>query len=172
MYVELNSDRLEVLEQFRLVVPAMRDLYSRVEERSGLSGAQVWFLQAISNEPGIRLGTLAQRLAIHQSTASNQMDKLLRRNLLRKEQAPDDKRASLLYISEEGKALLAAIRKAARSLLQESLINLKEEELLALRDAMRPLIAQLTPSLAKHHLTPISPFTELVESSKDQALDS
>ena len=69
-------------------------------------------------------------------------------------------------------ALLAAIRKPARSLLQESLINLKEEELLALRDAMRPLIAQLTPSLAKHHLTPISPFTELVENSKDQALDS
>src|SRR5205085_5268796 len=67
---------LTVLKQFRLLVRAMDAHYREVESASGLGGAQLWALQEIASEPGLGAGELAQRLAIHPSTASNLVRRL------------------------------------------------------------------------------------------------
>jgi hypothetical protein len=47
---------LEVLEQFRVIVKSSRRHYQDVERRAGLSGAQLWALAQIAEQPGARVG--------------------------------------------------------------------------------------------------------------------
>src|SRR5438105_15280012 len=62
---------LEVLEQFRVIVKSIRRHYQDVERRAGVTGAQLWALAQIAEQPGGQVGELARAPAVHQFTASN-----------------------------------------------------------------------------------------------------
>src|SRR5512146_2549626 len=71
-----QKKRLEVLQQFRLLLRSIKRHYQWVEEQCGLSGAQVWALAEIADNPGIKVSELAQQLGVHLSTASNMLRRL------------------------------------------------------------------------------------------------
>ncbi|WP_187359975.1 MarR family winged helix-turn-helix transcriptional regulator [Chitinolyticbacter meiyuanensis] len=141
---------LAVLQQFRLVVSAMQGQYQRMHRQTGLSGAQLWFLQEIASEPGLTLGQVAQRLAIHQSTASNQLEKLVRRGLVLRNKQAVDRRVTRLQLTEAGHAALAASSGPARGLLQQTLLTMPEPELQMLHAALSALGQRLGPWLSEH----------------------
>ena len=60
-----------VVRQFRVIVQAIRQHYTRVERAAGISGAQLSAMNQIANEPGLTVSGLATRLGLHQSTVSN-----------------------------------------------------------------------------------------------------
>ena len=68
---------MDVLKRFRVLLRSMEAHYRRVEESSGLGGAQVWALSEIAaTDGGLTVGELADKLAIHLSTASNLVRRL------------------------------------------------------------------------------------------------
>src|SRR5947209_19998420 len=81
---------LEVLEQFRVIVKSIRRHYQDVERRAGVSGAQLWALAQIAEQPGGQVGALARALAVHQSTASNLVRGLEARGLVARERRGRD----------------------------------------------------------------------------------
>ena len=101
---------LSVLQRFRILIRTAQRHSQWIERQSGVTGAQLWALQELAEVPGLRVGELANRMALHQSTASNMVDRLETAALIRKERTSADQRVVRLYLTDEGLALLARAR--------------------------------------------------------------
>ncbi|MBI2306949.1 MAG: winged helix-turn-helix transcriptional regulator [Rhodocyclales bacterium] len=134
---------LEVLQQFRIIYGSMRQYFREVEERCGISGAQAWALQEVERSPGIRIGTLAERMGIHQSTCSLLVDKLTHDDLLEKRRGQSDRRSIGLYITERGRTALRTLPGPAEGLLPDALSRLPEVALKTLQINLSELTRQL-----------------------------
>ena len=73
---------LRILQKFRIIVRAAQKYSQRVEKLLGVSGAQLWILKEIDMDPGLRVGEIAKRLAIHQTTTSNLLDVLEKKGMV------------------------------------------------------------------------------------------
>jgi len=95
----------EVLRLVRTVQTGMQN----IDSGHGLSGSQLWALWQISAQSGRRVSELAEALHIHASTASNLLDKLEVRGLVRRERRDQDNRVVRLYLSDAGAELVKQI---------------------------------------------------------------
>ena len=93
---------LSVLQRFRILIRTAQRHSQWIERQSGVTGAQLWALQELREAPGLRVGELANRMALHQSTTSNMVDRLETSGLIRKERTSADQRVvrllSLIHI--------------------------------------------------------------------------
>ena len=96
----------QVLRRFRVVFNAVRSQFRQVEKQVGLGGAQVWALSLVRDHPGISMGGVARSMDIHQSTASNLVKTLLRKELVILSRSSDDRRNVHLNILPAGLAVL------------------------------------------------------------------
>ena len=82
----------QVLRRFRVVFNTVRGHFQQVEKQAGVGGAQVWALSVIRDQPGIGMGGLAKSMDIHQSTASNLVKALQKKEMLSMTKAVVDRR--------------------------------------------------------------------------------
>src|ERR671936_1942753 len=132
---------LEVLEQFRVIVKSIRRHYQDVERRAGVSGAQLWALAQIAEQPGGQVGELARALAVHQSTASNLVRGLEKRRLVTRARGGRDLRHVQLYPSKQGLALLKAAPRPLIGVLQQALSEMPAARLVALQAQLAHVVA-------------------------------
>ncbi len=92
----------QALRRFRVVFNAVKTHFRQVETQTGLGGAQVWALSLIHKTPGLGVGDIALRMDIHQSTASNLVKVLLKKELITLAKSEGDKRVAELRITPEG----------------------------------------------------------------------
>ena len=117
---------LEVLTQFRVVVANTKKHYRNIEQTIGVSGTQLWTLIAVSQQPGITVGKLARELAIHQSTASNLLDRLFELGHISRAREGNDQRVVSVYLTEQGKKIVRRAPQPAMGLLQNALALLAD----------------------------------------------
>ena len=134
---------VQVLRRFRVVFNAVRSHFQQVEEQVGLGGAQVWALNVIRDQPGIGMGGLAKSMDIHQSTASNLVKTLLRKELISMTKAPEDRRNVQLLVLPSGLQVLAHVPGPFEGVLPGALERLAPETLLRLNQDLGELIALL-----------------------------
>jgi DNA-binding MarR family transcriptional regulator len=132
--------QLALLQKFRIVIRAAQRHSQWVEKQCGVSGAQLWVIQELSEHPGLRVGELARRMAIHQTTVSNLLYGLEKRGLISKERDRSDQRVVKLVLSDSGKALLESAPKPARGLLPEAMRKLDPEAMVLLDQGLQALI--------------------------------
>jgi DNA-binding MarR family transcriptional regulator len=152
---------LTTLKKLRIVIRAAQRHSAWIEKQCGVSGTQLWIMQELEEAPGLRVGEIASRLAVHQTTVSNLVDALVKRDYLVKSRDPDDQRAVRLKLSEQGEALLAQAPKPARGLLPEALRQLDPAKLAQLDQGLRALldsIGILDEGYGGYGLQPL-PFT-------------
>ncbi len=113
-----------VLQQFRVLLRSIKRHYQSVEQRSRLGGSQVWALAEIAANPDIRVGDLARRLAIHLSTASNLVGRMVEMGVVTRERIASDQRVVRLRITESGRAALRRAPGPPVGLLQQALLDL------------------------------------------------
>lgn len=150
---------LSVLQRFRVVIRTAQRHSQWIERQSGVTGAQLWAMQELSERPGLRVGELANLMALHQSTASNMIDKLESGELIRKERTAADQRVVRLYLTDKGADLLSRAPSPARGVLPEALRMLEGEELARLQAALDTLLGQIRDMDEGFGMQPI-PFTE------------
>ncbi|MBS0545450.1 MAG: winged helix-turn-helix transcriptional regulator [Proteobacteria bacterium] len=150
---------LSVLQRFRVLIRTAQRHSQWIERQSGVTGAQLWALQELKEIPGLRVGELANRMALHQSTASNMIDRLETSELIRKERTSADQRVVRLYLTDQGEALLARAPSPARGVLPEALRLLDEDSLRKLQDDLDGLLRQIKHLDAGFGMQPL-PFTE------------
>ena len=126
---------------------------------AGVTGAQLWALQELREAPGLRVGELANRMALHQSTTSNMVDRLETSGLIRKERTSADQRVVRLYLTDEGLALLARAPSPARGVLPEALRLMDDEGLASLQSELEKLLRQIKNLDEGFGMQPL-PFTE------------
>jgi len=147
---------LEVLQQFRILIKSIRGHYQQVENRSGVSGAQLWALAHIAGNPGSKVGELARALAIHQSTASNLVGRLESLGLVTRSRVQHDQRSVKLVLTVKG---ARAVKRAPRPLigvLQQALSDIPEASLDALNRHLGKLIGAMKNHDTRGRLTPLS----------------
>jgi DNA-binding MarR family transcriptional regulator len=138
-----NPDVTQVLRRFRVVFNAIRTHFRQVETQSGLGGAQVWALSLINAQPGMGVGEVAKGMDTHQSTASNLVKVLLRKELVVMSKSAIDKRVVELRVTPAGKALLAQIPGPFEGVLPGALAQLNAATLMQLNGDLGLLIAAL-----------------------------
>lgn len=104
---EVTAD--EVFSKVLRLVRTVQAGLKNIESSHGVSGAQLWVLWHLSAKPGQRVKELAEALHIHPSTASNLLDKLEARDLVRRERRDSDSRVVRLYLAEAGLSVVKGI---------------------------------------------------------------
>lgn len=133
------------LRQFRIVFNAVKTHFQQVEKRVGVGGAHVWALSVVRDRPGIGVTDLARAMDIHQSTASNLIRSLAKRELLKVEKNGDDRRTVQLRLLPTGAKLLRKAPAPFSGVLPEALARLDEATLRRLTKDLSLLIAALHP---------------------------
>lgn len=137
---------LEALTKFRLVINSTKRHYKWIEQQTGVNGALIWALWELNRSPGLKVSEIADAMAIHQSTASNLLDKLQEKGLVNRDRSMDDQRVVRLYLTRAGKALITRVPQPARGLLQEALIKLPPESLQTLNHLLEQLLREMNPA--------------------------
>lgn len=107
---------------------------------SGLTIPQMRVLFCASRRGGARPGFIAERARMAPPNVTSVVDRLAERNLVRREPDPEDGRATIVLLTEDGKHLVRAIAAAHSERLQTALDGLAPEELEALETGMRALV--------------------------------
>jgi DNA-binding MarR family transcriptional regulator len=148
---------LEVLEQFRVIVKSIRRHYQDVERRAGLTGAQLWALAQVAEQPGAKVGELARALAVHQSTVSNLLRALQALGLVRRERRGRDQRHVRLFPTPKGLQLLKGAPRPLIGVLQQALSELPAARLRALHAELAHVLALMKGrSVAAARTMPLS----------------
>lgn len=141
--VDNPTSAVQVLRRFRVVFNAVRGHFQEIERRVGLGGAQVWALNVIRDRPGIGIGALAKSMDIHQSTASNLIKVLLRKELINVTKASTDRRQIELQILPSGVTILKQVPGPFEGILPDALERLPATTLRRLNHDLNELIALL-----------------------------
>ncbi|MBK1888546.1 MarR family transcriptional regulator [Undibacterium sp. 14-3-2] len=158
---ESDSDaqaRLEILKKMRIVIRAAQQHSLWIEKQCGVNGAQLWLMQELHEEPDSRVGELATKLAIHQTTASNLLDGLEKRGYVSKMRDPKDQRVVRVSLTEEGMNVFLSSPRPARGLLPEALRQLDTEKIRELNSGLQGLLDSIDALDEGFALLPL-PFT-------------
>ena len=129
----------EVLDSIRRIVRLLR-LSSREAERDvGLSGAQLFVLQKLSEAKVLSVNDLAQRTHTHQSSVSVVAQSLVEKGLVARAKAADDARRLELTLTPAARSLL---RKAPGA-VQDRLISALQRIPIATRKQLGKGLARL-----------------------------
>jgi len=150
----------EVLKRFRLIFKAVQQHSQWVETRCGVTSAQLWALWELSHSPGMRVSDLAKAMSIHHSTASNMLDKLAKKGLVRRERVSEDQRVVTLQLTQEGLGVVGQAPMPAQGILQHALFQLPEAALQCLAKDLDALIKAMEIKDEEAALQPLNPLVK------------
>lgn len=149
-----------IIKNLRIIFRAAQEHSRWVEKESGLSAAQLWMMWELFNEPGLTVSGLAKVLSIHQSTSSNMLDKLQKKELVYRERSTSDQRVVRLYLTEKGSTLLSKAPRPAQGALTDVLLRLPDEILLDLESGLNQFVDALRIVDEKAGMLPIAEENE------------
>lgn len=129
-----------VVRALRAVAQAQQAHSRWVEKQCGLSAPQLWAMWLLQGSPGLRVSDLSRLMSIHPSTASNMLDKLEKRGLVRRARGVVDHREVRLHTTEQGEAILGTAPRPAQGRVTFALQRLTDEQLAGLACALDQLI--------------------------------
>lgn len=150
--------RVEALQNLRILIRASQRHSSWIETQCSVTGAQLWLMQELHDDPGISVRVVAEKMAIHQTTVSNLLDTLEKRSLISRRRDSNDQRVVKLELTADGAAILMKAPMPARGLLPEALSRLDAESLTDLNKGLRALIGIINMGEKMYGLQPL-PFT-------------
>ncbi|ASP37582.1 MarR family transcriptional regulator [Bacterioplanes sanyensis] len=109
----------DVLVALRRIIRAT-DLHSKqLSKTTGLTAPQLMILQTLRNFDELTVGEVARKVNLSQATVTTIIDRLERRNYVKRERSQKDKRKVYVYLTDEAHESLIDAPKP----LQESFIN-------------------------------------------------
>ena len=124
---------MAVLGQFRLIFRSAKKHFQWVQDRTGVSGAQLWVLAELHRRPGIRVTELARAMGVHQSTASNLIDPLEKRGLISRDRSSRDQRVVHLSLTRSGRDTVVRAPLPLEGVLPDALNALEHADLVELQ---------------------------------------
>lgn len=98
-----------LVREFMEMGVKMREMHVRLTPgifKDELTASQWWALESIKRQPNITLSEFADKLSIAQSTASEFIDKLVRKKLVERNSPPEDRRKIVLSLTNKGEKVL------------------------------------------------------------------
>jgi DNA-binding MarR family transcriptional regulator len=129
-----SLDRIDdFLGSAHVFASAVTDMIERrLLEQAGdgqVTSAQMNLLKLVGTTDSYTLGDVAAFLRVSNAGASKAVDRLVRRNLLRRTEDPRDRRVMHLHLTQASRRLLHAYESARRHKLQSIFVQFPPEEL-------------------------------------------
>jgi DNA-binding MarR family transcriptional regulator len=108
--------------------------------------SQLRALGTLMRHGAARPGELAKHLGIAARSATEVVDALQERGLVRRETDPDDRRATRVVVTDAGRELTAALRQARSAEADRVFAGLDDADRTELERLLRLLLAEATPA--------------------------
>ncbi len=108
-----------VMDDIRRIVRALHTASSQSQRDLGVSAAQLFVLRQMAVKAGQSMGDIAQRTRTSQSSVSEVVARLVRRGLVARQAASDDRRRAVLTLTPAGREVL----RSAPDTIQERLLD-------------------------------------------------
>lgn len=131
------------LKDFRIIFSSVKKHSSQIEEQCDISSSQLWVLWELQKTPGLKVSELADKLAIHQSTASNLIEKIQKKAFICKKREDQDQRVVRLYLTDAGSEIVMKAPDSPRGVLREAIDRLTTQDLQLLQKSLERLISQI-----------------------------
>lgn len=140
---------LRALQSLRLIFASARWHDAQVRRSVRISGSQLWALSEIAQGLGMGVNELAQRMAVHQTTASSLAKALVEHGLVRRTRDGDDRRFVHLYVTANGRGRLRRAPGPHPGLLVDALRHLEPHLLHRLRRTLEALVRVMQRTAGK-----------------------
>ncbi|MFE4543599.1 MarR family winged helix-turn-helix transcriptional regulator [Arthrobacter sp. NPDC056727] len=141
-----NDPRLQQLAQdFREALRHGVYLVRRLDADGELSAAQLSTLKMLL-DGGVRVGEIARNLGVRVPSATEQIIKLEKAGLARREADPDDSRAVRVVLTAEGRDAVELANRRRNAVMAGILESLTDDERRALADAL-PVIEKINSAV-------------------------
>jgi MarR family transcriptional regulator, organic hydroperoxide resistance regulator len=134
---------LQTLQCLRTVFGTARSHDAEVRSLAGIPGSQLWALSEIARTGGMSVNELSERMALHQTTASNLVNALVERKLIRRARDELDQRVVRLHVNTSGKRILLRAPGPYAGLLVDALRQLDRADLAKLHRSLEVLVNEL-----------------------------
>ncbi len=131
------------LDAIRRLVQGIRSPSRRNETAAGLTAAELFVLHALRDAPAQSLNELAARTYTDQSTASPVVERLRRRNLVRRERSAEDARRVVIALTTAGRAAVERAPEAPQSAMIAALTRLPARDRRALARGLTRLVTEM-----------------------------
>ncbi|MGP0223735.1 MULTISPECIES: MarR family winged helix-turn-helix transcriptional regulator [unclassified Paenarthrobacter] len=138
---EDHDSLLDLAQEFRESLRLGVYMFRRLDPEGELTAAQLSLLSMIS-DGGLRVGDIARNLGIKVPSATEQIIKLERAGLVRRQADPDDSRAVQVAVTQAGVAAVESANLRRNSMVAALLQELSREEREHLAAAL-PVITKL-----------------------------
>lgn len=138
-----SNPALEALALFRVVFKSANRHFHEIEKKAGIGGASLWALAEVAEAGNLTVSGLAKAMSIHQSTASNLMEKLESSGYILRVRSTDDRRVVYLTITDKGREALTKAPPPYRGILPDALMRLDAETLEHLNRNLHELVSLL-----------------------------
>lgn len=128
----------------RLVMAMGRRFRARVDG-DAVDPSQAGVLHALKTQGPMRLGDLAEAMRLDASTVSRHVQQLCDRGMIDRDPDPEDGRARIIAISDDGRDGLRRTFDLRREVITEAMADWTEDE----RDRLRDDISRLTHALSE-----------------------
>jgi DNA-binding MarR family transcriptional regulator len=115
----------DVLDGIRRIVHGLHQSSREAQQRTGLSGAQLFVLRRLADAGPLSVNELAGRTFTHQSSVSTVVSRLEARRFVRQCPDPRDRRKRILTLTAPGRSALAAAPYAAQERLIDAVHRLR-----------------------------------------------
>lgn len=140
---------LQALQNLRLIYASARWHDAQVRRSVAISGSQLWALSEIARREGMGVNDLAERMALHQTTASNLANALVKKGLIRRVRDGSDRRFVHLHLTSEGRRTLSQSPGPHPGLLVDALRKINAQHLGRLRRDLAALVRVMRRTTAK-----------------------
>ncbi|MEV7004396.1 MarR family transcriptional regulator [Streptomyces sp. NPDC093982] len=131
---EVDAVTRALLTASRLLMAISARSLAEVEER--LTLPQFRMLVVLSTHTATKLVTLADLLNVAPSTAMRMVDRLIAAGLADRQTNPDNRRETLLQLTDEGRCAVAEVMARRRAELSEIVARLNAKQRIALIEAL------------------------------------
>lgn len=137
---EKHRDTAAIVQGLRRIVKALHSYSQDVRRVYGLTGPQLWALKTLHTSGGMSMGNLAAALAVHQSSASILVNRLVKRGLVRRMRGRRDHRVVDMALTQRGAALAADAPEAAQGRLLHALEAMSPRDVRKIRQSVDRLV--------------------------------
>lgn len=126
------------------VARLLRRRYDQRAQTLGLTRAQWQVLTYVGRNEGTNQASLADFMEVEPITLSRHIDRMQAAGLVERRPDPNDRRAYRIYLTEEGRPILAKLRVLGTEVLDEVLAGVPEQDAERLIETLLALRGNLT----------------------------
>ena len=113
-----------IIDDLRRLFQVINALSKRAVRNTGLTGPQLWAIKTISESSPIPVSDLARRMHLHPATVVGILDRLAKRDFIKRTRSTEDRRVVMIELTASGNDLVRRAPHIAQGLLVQGLERL------------------------------------------------